>query len=160
MKRRIAIFLLAVALLMTAACTGKSEADLPAVHTEPAPETQATQVSPQEDTPSFVPDYPGVYWRGWREEIAGTAIDMNSYIVLNEDNTGLWIAQDIGALTWEEDRLTLTVGAAYDIALTQEGGTDMLLVYELQNDQGAWIPTVFEKIEKLPTEISELLSDF
>lgn len=156
MKRRIAIFLLVVALLMTAACANKSKADLPTIHTEPAPETQVTQV----DSHADAPEYPGVYWRSWREEIAGTVIDMKSYIVLNADNTGYWIAQDVGILTWDESRLTLTIGEVYDIALTQENGTDTLLVYEFQDADGTWIPTVFEKIEKLPTEISELLSDF
>lgn len=108
-----------------------------------------------ETQPLTVPsaaEYPGVYQRTWREEIGGTVINLHSYIVLNEDHTGYWIAQDVGMLTWEDGQLTLTVGAVCDMALTREGETVNLLVF----DSGE-APTVFEKIEELPEQIQSLL---
>lgn len=108
---------------------------------------------------SLEPEHTGVYWRTWSEEIAGTVVEMSSYIVLDEDRTGYWIAQDVGTLTWDESQLTLTVGATYNIALTQENGTVKLLVFEFQDDTGAWIPTVYDKIEKLPEKIENMLAE-
>lgn len=108
-----------------------------------------------ETQPLTVPsaaEYPGVYQRTWREEIGGTVINLHSYIVLNEDHSGYWIAQDVGMLTWEDGQLTLTVGAVCDMALTREGETVNLLVSD-----GGEAPTVFEKIEELPEQIQSLL---
>lgn len=102
--------------------------------------------------PSCAPEYPGVYRHAWREEIAGTVAEMNSYIVLNEDHSGYWIAQDVGMLTWEDGQLTLTVGAVCDMALTREGEN-----VNLQVSDGGEAPTVFEKIEELPEQIQSLL---
>lgn len=159
MKKRIAAFLLAAAVLMLAACGSKAEAGSSAADAEQAQETQITGVNTQEIYPSTESAYPGVYWQAWSEEIGGTVIEMNSYIVLNEDGTGCWIAQDVGTLTWDEHRLMLTVGAAYDIALTQEDGTVNLLVYEFRDNNGEWMPTVFEKIDKLPAEMEIMLGE-
>lgn len=118
------------------------------------------EMLPEEGWPqSWEPEYTGIYWRTWQEEIAGTVIDMNSYIVLNEDSTGCWIGQDVGTLTWDESQITLTVGEAFDIALTQENDAVNLLVFEFQDDNGVWIPTVFEKIEELPAEIENMLAE-
>lgn len=117
---------------------------------EPVPEEAANQ--------SWEPEYEGVYLRTWSEEIGGKNVEHKAYIVLNEDGTGYWIAQDVGMLSWDESQLMLTIGATYDIALTQEGETVSLLVYEFQNENGEWIPTVFEKIESLPAEMEELLA--
>ncbi len=103
------------------------------------------------------PEYPGVYGRTWSEEIVGTVMEMHSYIVLNEDHTGYWIAQDVGALTWEEGQLMLSIGAAYGMALTQEGETVNLLVSEFPDDSEE-MPTVFEKIDGLPAQIESLLA--
>lgn len=158
MKKRITISLLAAAVLMLAACGSNAETVFPTVNTEQTQQIQITEVDAQAVYPSFAPVYTGVYWRTWSEEIAGTVIDMNSYIVLNEDYTGYWIGQDVGTLTWDESQLMLTVGATYDIALTQENGTVDLLVYEFQDDSGVWIPTVFEKIEALPAEMEKMLA--
>lgn len=116
---------------------------------------------PEEEWPqSWEPEYTGIYWRTWSEEIAGTVVEMNSYIVLNEDYSGYWIAQDVGTLTWDESQLMLTVGATYDIALTEENGVVNLLIYEFQDENGVWIPTVFEKTENLPMEIENMLAEF
>lgn len=106
---------------------------------------------------SWEPEYTGVYWRTWSEEIIGTVAEMNSYIVLAEDRTGYWIEQDVGMLTWDESQLMLTIGLTYDIALTQENDTVNLLVYESQDETGVWVPTVFEKIEELPAEMEKML---
>ena len=163
MKRRIAISLLAAAVLMLAACGNRSETVPSTAGAEQTQEMQMQETAvPEAETQggcqSPEPEYAGIYWQTWSEEIAGTVIDLNSYIVLNEDNTGYWIAQDVGTLTWNESQLILTVGATYDIALTQENDTVNLLVYEFQDDNGVWNPTVFEKIEELPAEMEEMLA--
>lgn len=157
MKKRIILSLFVFAVLILAACKNKAETVTPTVYTE---QTPPSQVEAQTPCPPSEPEYPGVYRHAWHEEIAGNSIEMNSYIVLNADYTGFWIAQDIGTLSWDESRLVLSVGAVFDIALAQESGTDILSVCESQNEQGELVPAVFEKIEKLPTEIAELLSDF
>lgn len=129
MKRILAFFLLAV--LMLAGCGKQPETVKPVVE----------------------PEFPGVYWRTWREDIGGSMIDLNAYIVLNADHTGYWIAQDVGTLTWGDGQIMQSVGAACDIALTQEDGTVKLLVSEFQAD----MPRVYEQIEKLPAEIESML---
>lgn len=151
--RKIATALLAAALLMLAACGRKTETAPSAADAEQT--TQQTQTT-QTAMPTE-PEYAGSYFRTWSEEIGGTVAERNSYIVLQEDHTGYWIAQDVGTLTWDEGHLALTVGAAYEIALTQENGTVNLLLYEFQDDSGAWIPTAYEKIQELPAEIAQML---
>lgn len=108
----------------------------------------------------YEPEYPGVYMRTTREEIGGTVVETNSYIVLNEDGTGFWIAQDVGMLTWDESQLMLTVGETIDIARTQENGIEYLMVYQFQDENGVWMPTEFERIEELPAEIAQMLPKY
>lgn len=158
MKKRIAISLLAAVVLMLAACGSKTDTIPASSDTEQIQQTHEIQTGgdTQTDAVSSAPEYTGIYRRMWSEEIDGTVVELNSYIVLNEDGTGCWIAQDVGTLTWDESRLTLTVGAAYETALTQENGSVNLLVYEFQDAGGAWIPTVYEKIEELPAEIEKM----
>lgn len=132
MKKQIAVFLLAAAFLMLAACGSR-------------------QQSPE-------PDYPGIYGRTWSEEIGGTTVQRKAYVVLNEDHTGCWIAQDIGDLTWEEGRITLAIGETFDIALTRENGAVKLLVYEFPDETGKGTPRAYEKTDALPPEIEEMLA--
>lgn len=132
--KKIAIVFLA-AMLLLAACGSRTEA------VSPAPE----------------PEYAGIYRQSWQEEIGGTVIDLNAYIVLNEDGTGYWIAQDVGTLTWEAGRLKLTIGEEYDMALTRENGIVELQVCRFRDADGERNPTVFEKIEALPGEIAQML---
>lgn len=108
----------------------------------------------------YEPEYAGVYKRTVREEIGGAVVEKTSYIVLNEDGTGFWVAQDIGMLNWDECQLELTIGAKYDIARAQDNGIEYLLVYESQDAEGVWQPTRFERIEALPAEIAEMLPNF
>lgn len=160
MKKTIAIFLLAA--LMLSACADKTvpasaepEQEVQTTQAE-APETQSAETEAPETQPA--PEYPGVYEQVWSEEIGGAVVELHSYIVLNEDSTGYWIAQDIGMLTWDENRLMLTIGAEYEIALAQENGSVNLLIYEFQDENGEWIPTVFEKIDRLPEQIEQMLA--
>lgn len=153
MKKRITLFLLAA--LMLTACGKKNPMDAPAVPSEQPQAVQTTEAETQ-----AAPEYPGMYGRTWSEEIAGTVVEMHAYIVLNEDHTGFWIAQDVGTLTWDENRLMLTVGAVYSMTLAQEDGTGNLLVSEFRDENGAEILTEYERIEKLPAEIEEMLVGF
>lgn len=160
MKRKIAIPLLVM--LTLAACGRRNETVSPTVSAEQTQQTQEIQITEAETQtfdPASEPEFTGVYRHTRSEEIAGKVMDKNSYIVLNDDNTGCWIAQDIGTLTWDASQLMLTIGASYDIALTQENGTVNLLVYEFQDENGEWIPTVYEKIEELPAEIETMLAE-
>lgn len=154
MKRRIVMSLLAAAVLILAACGNKAGTTPPAADAE---QTQVTEAETQAADQPLEPEYAGIYWRTWSEEIGGTVVELNSYIVLNEDGTGYWIAQDVGTLTWDESQVMLTVGVSYEIALTQEKGTLTLLVYEFRDAGGAWIPTAYEKIGELPAEIEEMI---
>lgn len=149
MKKRIAILFLAAAVLLLPACSGKNG----------TVSSSSTEEQEKQHTQETL-EYTGIYWRTWREEIGGTVVDMNSYIILNEDHTGYWIGQDVGTLTWDEGQLMLTVGATYEFALTQENGRANLLVYEFRDDNGEWLPTAFEKIEKLPAQMEEMLGKF
>lgn len=160
MKQRITIFLLTALMLILAGCGSKVEtvtAATDAEQTQQTREIQNTQADTQAADPSSEPEYTGIYWRTWSEEIAGAVVEMNSYIVLEADSTGYWIAQDVGTLTWDESQLQLAVGAAYEITLIRENNTVNLLVYEFQDENGEWNPTVFEKINKLPEKIEKML---
>lgn len=166
MKRKIAILLTVMAMLTacgsktgTASPAGNTETTQAAVTQVTEAQTQATEAETQEVTLPSEPEYPGVYWRTWSEEIGGTVTDMNAYIVLNEDGTGYWIAQGIGMLNWDEGQLALTIGVSYEFALVQENGTVNLLVYEFQDENGEWKPTVYEKIDELPAELREMLDE-
>lgn len=154
--RKLAISLLTAAVLMLAACTGKTETVLPDADSE---QIQILETDTRSIDPSSELEFTGIYRRGWSEEIGGATLEMNAYIVLNEDGSGYWIAQDIGTLVWDADRLMLSVGGTYEIALTQESGTVNLLVYEFRDDSGEWDPMVFEKIEELPAEVEEMLTN-
>lgn len=153
MKSKLAIVLLAAVLMLTA-CTGRTGEAPSAPATEQPQETQIQPTQIQE------PEYPGIYKRTWSEEIGGTVVELNSYIILKEDGTGYWIAQDVGMLNWVEGRLELTIGDAYEIAPEQENNTSRLLVYRFQDENGEWIPTVFEKTDSLPSEIQEMLEKY
>lgn len=168
MKKIIAISLVALSMLMLAACGTKAATVSAAVETKPTqetvqvqatvpvPETQATEATAPAVTEAPKPEYPGVYMRTIREEIGGTVTERHSYIVLNEDHTGYSILQDIGALTWNEGQMTEAIGLSYNIALAQENSTVNLLVYEFQDAN----PTVYEKIEKLPADMEQLVAEF
>lgn len=155
MKKCIAIVLLALAMLMLAACGGK---DAPApVQTQPTQETQAaeTTLATEAATQPTAPlEYAGIYCRTWSEEIGGVVVEQNWYYILNPDHTGCRVIQAIGTITWTENQITDNLGQTYRIALTQENGTVNLLVYEFQDT-----PSVYQKIERLPDEINAAIAE-
>lgn len=157
MKKRIAFFMLAAAMLVLAACGSKAVTTPSAAETEQTQETQVQEAQAAEATaqPTAPLEYAGVYCQTWNEEIGGTVVEQHSYYVLNEDHTGYLFAQAVAGLTWDEGKLTENIGVTYDIALTQENGTVKLLVYQFQDK-----PSVFNKIEKLPAEIEAMLAEF
>lgn len=149
MKKKIALLLLAAAILMLAACGHKAEA--PAAETVPETQAQETQAAPLE--------YAGIYRQPYRDEIAGGVIEGYSYIVLNEDHTGYWITQGVAALTWDEELLKTNVGEICRTELTQENGTVNLLVYPDPHFDDSKAPKVFEKTDKLPAEMEAMIAE-
>lgn len=162
MKKGIAVLLLALAMLILAACGSKAapaqtqptqaaQAAQPTQATQPTEAPRATEAAVQPTSPL---EYAGIYCRTWSEEIGGTVAERNSYYVLNPDHTGFLVAQGVGTLTWNESQLTDNLGVTYNIALTRENGTVNLLVYEFQD-----APSVYKKIESLPDEINAAIAD-
>lgn len=168
MKKSIAIVLLALVMLMLAACGSRTPAAPSIIETESTqptqPETQPTQATqptaaPTQPTtsptqPAVPLEYTGIYWRTWNEEIAGTVAVRNSYYVLNADHTGYVIAQAVGTLTWTESQVKDNLGQVSRIALNQENGDVNLVVYEFQGN-----PSVYKKIAKLPAEIESMIAE-
>lgn len=64
---------------------------------------------------------PGAYKHSYTDNIDGQDIEINSYIMLNEDGTGFYIVQDDLKLTWDENSITDENGNELKFTLKDEG---------------------------------------